>query len=78
MTPIYRYRSFLCLIFFDFRGANPIDTSPRKCTPLFYACSAGRPDNADFILKKCKTGMHVVSHTIIVHVLLSPAAWWDV
>lgn len=37
------------------KGASPFDVTRRKCTPLFYACSAGRAENADLLLKRAKT-----------------------
>ncbi|XP_052057851.1 poly [ADP-ribose] polymerase tankyrase-like isoform X2 [Mytilus californianus] len=37
------------------KGASPFDVTRRKCTPLFYACTARRAENADVLLKRAKT-----------------------
>ena len=37
------------------KGASPLDVTRKKCSPLFYACTAGRAENADLLIKRAKT-----------------------
>ena len=48
---------FYCNVVFC-RGASPYDVTRRKCSPLFYACTARRAENADLLLKRAKTGIY--------------------
>ena len=45
------------MVFYFFRGASPLDVTRKKCSPLFYACTAGRAENADLLIKRAKTGI---------------------